>query len=62
MSTSALAETLAAWREITTASEPFLDALTTAKLMRDLPMPSGKKSGQRQGDAIEAQAPYRPER
>lgn len=62
MSTSALAETLATWREITTASEPFLDALTTAKLMRDLPMPSGKKSGQRQGDAIEAQAPYRPER
>ena len=95
MSTPVLADTLAAWHEITTASEPFLDALTTAKLLRDLPMPTGKKSGQTQGDAIrrmtyhywfhigeilairqmigakrlpeyvgaiEAQAPYRPER
>ena len=52
MSTSALAETLAAWREITSASEPFLDALTTTKLVRDLPLPTGKKSGQTQGDAI----------
>jgi hypothetical protein len=95
MSTPELAETLAAWREITTASEPFLDKLTTARLLKDLPMPTGKRSGQTQGDAIrrmtyhywfhigeilairqmigakrlpeyvgaiEAQAPYRPER
>jgi DinB family protein len=52
MSTPELAETLAAWREITDASEPFLDALTMARLRRDLPLPSGKKSGQTQGDAI----------
>ena len=52
MSTPELAETLAAWREITGASEPFLDALTMARLRRDLPLPSGKKSGQTQGDAI----------
>jgi len=52
MSTPELAETLAAWREITRASEPFLDTLTTAKLVRDLPLPRGKRSGQTQGDAI----------
>ena len=52
MSTPELADTLAAWREITSASEAFLDALTTARLVRDLPLPSGKKSGQTQGDAI----------
>ena len=94
MSTPPLSETLAAWREITTAADPFLDALTTARLLRDLPF-NGKHSGQTQGDAIrrmtyhywfhigeilairqmigakrlpeyvgaiEAQAPYRPER
>ena len=52
MSTPELADVLAAWHEITDASEPFLDALTTAKLTRDLPLPSGKTSGQTQGDAI----------
>ena len=52
MSTPPLSETLAAWREITTASEPFLDSLTTTKLRRELPLPSGKKVGQTQGDAI----------
>lgn len=31
-STPALADTLAAWREITEASDPFLDSLTTEKL------------------------------
>jgi len=52
MSTPELAETLAAWREITRASEPFLDSLTMTKLTRDLPLVTGKKSGQTQGDAI----------
>ena len=51
MSTPALSRTLAAWREITKASEPFLDSLTTARLLRDLPF-DGKRSGQTQGDAI----------
>ena len=94
-STPELKDTLAAWREITTASEPFLDKLATSRLLRDLPMPTGKRSGQTLGSAIrrmtyhywfhigeilairqmiggkglpeyvgaiEAQAPYRPER
>ena len=51
MSTPSLAETLAAWRSITKASEPFLDQLTTKKLLVDLPL-NGKRSGQSQGDAI----------
>ena len=51
MSTPSLAETLAAWRSIIKASEPFLDQLTTQKLLVDLPL-NGKKSGQTQGDAI----------
>ena len=52
MSTPELKETLDAWRQITKASEPFLDSLTTVKLTRDLPLVSGKRSGQTQGDAI----------
>ena len=51
MSTPSLAETLAAWRSIIKASEPFLDQLTTKKLLVDLPL-NGKRSGQSQGDAI----------
>lgn len=51
MSTPSLAQTLAAWRSIAKASEPFLDQLTTKKLLVDLPL-NGKKSGQTQGDAI----------
>jgi hypothetical protein len=51
MSTPSLAETLAAWRSITKASEPFLDQLTTKKLLVDLPL-NGKRSGQSQGSAI----------
>ena len=94
MSTPALKRTLAAWREITKATDPFVDKLTTKALLKDLPL-DGKKSGQTQGDAlrrltyhywfhigeilairqviggkrlpeyvgaIEAKAPYRPER
>ncbi|MDE3113323.1 MAG: DinB family protein [Chloroflexota bacterium] len=52
MSTPAFAETLAAWREITTAADPFLDSLTTRALLRDLPTPGGKRSGQSLGSAI----------
>jgi hypothetical protein len=51
MSTPSLAETLAAWRSITKATEPFLDQLTTKKLLADLPL-NGKRSGQSQGSAI----------
>ena len=51
MSTPPLARTLAAWKQITKASEPFLDKLTTRALLRDLPL-NGKRSGQTQGDAI----------
>src|SRR6266566_790037 len=51
MSTPSLAETLAAWRSITKATEPFLDQLTTKKLLVDLPL-NGKRSGQTQGSAI----------
>jgi hypothetical protein len=51
MSTPSLAKTLAAWRAITKATEPFLDRLTTDALLVDLPL-NGKRSGQTQGDAI----------
>src|SRR5438034_4613892 len=51
MSTPSLAETLAAWRSITKATAPFLDQLTTKKLLVDLPL-NGKRSGQTQGSAI----------
>jgi len=52
MSTPALKDTLAAWRQITRATDPFLDKLTTRALLRDLPLVGGKRSGQTQGDAI----------
>jgi hypothetical protein len=51
MSTPSLAQMLAAWRAITKATEPFLDQLTTEKLLVDLPL-NGKRSGQTQADAI----------
>ena len=51
MSTPSLAETLAAWRKITKATDPFLDQLTTQKLLVDVPL-NGKRSGQTQGSAI----------
>jgi hypothetical protein len=51
MSTPSLAETLAAWRKITKATDPFLDQLTTRKLLVDVPL-NGKRSGQTQGSAI----------
>jgi hypothetical protein len=51
MSTPSLEETLAAWRKITKATDPFLDQLTTQKLLVDVPL-NGKRSGQTQGSAI----------
>jgi hypothetical protein len=51
MTTPSLREMLAAWRSITKKSDAFLDALTTRKLLVDLPF-NGRRSGQTQGDAI----------
>ena len=51
MSTPSLAEMLAAWRTITSATASFADALTTEDLEVDLPL-DGKPSGQSQGSAI----------
>ncbi len=52
MSTPELAETLAAWRELTRATDPFLDSLTTRDLFKDLPLPKGGASGQSLGSAL----------
>src|SRR5919204_2462447 len=52
MSTPALSETLAAWREISATADPFLDRITGRALLRDLPLPSGKRSGQTLGSAL----------
>jgi hypothetical protein len=52
MSTPALKDTLAAWKQITRATDRFLEGLTTRALLRDLPLVEGKRSGQTQGDAI----------
>ena len=76
MSTPSLKAMLAAWRKMTRATEDFLDGLTTADLLVDLPL-DGKRTGQTLGSAIrqmlgqrrlpqyvgntEGQAPYRPE-
>ena len=51
MSTPSLAEVMKAWRKITRATNPFLDSLTTERLLVDLPL-NGKRSGQSQGSAI----------
>lgn len=51
MSTPALKDMLDAWRTITKAADPFLDALTGPALLDDLPV-EGKPSGQTQGSGI----------
>jgi len=51
MSTPSLAEVLKAWRQVTTATDAFLDSLTTEDLLRDLPL-NGRPTGQSQGSAI----------
>jgi hypothetical protein len=52
MSTPALADTYGAWKQITRAADPFLDTLTTNQLVKDLPLVTGKRSGQTLGSAI----------
>jgi hypothetical protein len=52
MSTPALEDTMAAWREITGAADRFLDGTATADLVRDLPTVTGRHSGQSLGSAI----------
>ena len=51
MSTPSLAEMLRAWREITAASAPFAEALTTERLLADLPL-DGRSVGQSLGSAL----------
>ena len=48
--TPPLGEMLAAWRTITKANDPWLDALTTDGLLADLPPPGGRRSV---GDSIQ---------
>ena len=52
MSTPPLKDTVAAWKQITHASDSFLDRLAARALLRDLPLVEGKRSGQTQADAI----------
>ncbi len=51
LSTPSLAKMLRHWRNVTKASEPFLDSLSTKELLKDLPI-NGKSVGQTQGDVI----------
>jgi len=48
-STPALSEMLAAWRRVTRAADPWLDSLTTADLVAELPPPGKRRSV---GDAL----------
>jgi hypothetical protein len=50
-STPALTEMLAIWRRVSARADPFLDLLTTATLLGDLPL-NGKASGQSVGSAL----------
>jgi hypothetical protein len=51
MSTPSLKETLEIWRQVTAATDPFLDTLTTATLQSDL-LRNGKPVGQSYGSAL----------
>jgi hypothetical protein len=51
MSTPSLAEVLKAWRQVTPATDGFLEGLTTEDLVQDLPL-NGRPSGQSLGSAI----------
>jgi len=51
LSTPSLAKMLRHWRNVTKASEPFLDSLSTKELLKDLPI-NGKSVGQTQGDVM----------
>jgi hypothetical protein len=48
--TPSLKEMLAAWKRVTAAADPWLDGLTTDKLLEELPRPPGFKRSV--GDAI----------
>lgn len=50
-STPALGEMLAIWRDVSAKADPFLDGLTTAALLGDLPL-NGQASGQSVGSAM----------
>jgi hypothetical protein len=51
MSTPGLSSMLKAWRAVAKAADPYLDALSTRALQRDLPV-DGKLSGQSVGSAL----------
>jgi uncharacterized damage-inducible protein DinB len=51
MSTPSLQETLSVWRQVTQAADPYLDALTTEVLQRDLLL-KGQAVGQSVGSAL----------
>ncbi len=51
MSTPSLAEMLAIWQTVTATVDPFLDGLTTQKLLADLPR-NGLSVGQSIGSAL----------
>lgn len=51
MSTPSLAEMLAVWHTVTEAADPFLEGLTTQKLLADLPR-NGQSVGQSLGSAL----------
>lgn len=51
MSTPALSDTLRFWHQVTQASQPYLDTLTTQALEQELPL-DGKPVGQSIGSAM----------
>ena len=51
MSTPSLAESLDIWQHVTTAADPFLDGLTTARLQDEL-LRDGQAVGQSVGSAL----------
>lgn len=51
MTTPSLSEMRDLWRQVTRAADPFLDALTPARLLEDLPR-EGQLSGQTIGSAM----------
>jgi uncharacterized damage-inducible protein DinB len=51
MSTPSLQETLSVWHQVTQAADPYLDALTTETLQRDLLL-KGQAVGQSVGSAL----------
>jgi hypothetical protein len=54
MSAPSFSEMMETWRVIRKAADPYLDSLTTAILLADLPL-NGKSVGQKGGDALQRQ-------